>query len=302
MAHKVHWGGIMRYGAGVICVIGAGFLWSLMGLMLRQIDAASVWAILFWRGVGTVPVLLVYIAWTSKGHPFAALRSVGLAGAVGGAGLVFAFAGAIFAIQTTTIANAVFLFSASPFIAAILGGIFLRERVRPATWFAIALAFIGLFIMVREGLNSGELQGNIAALLSAAGFGVFSVALRWGRLSDMTPAVVWGCIFSMIAAAIVLTIQGQPIIVSRHDIGISVAIGGIILATGMALYTLGSRVIPAAELTLLSLIEVLLAPFWVWLFLNETASAATFFGGAVLLVSVMINAATGARRKVATDG
>ncbi len=292
----------MRYGTGVICVLAAGFLWSLMGLMLRQIDDASVWAILFWRSLGTLPVLLATIAWTSGGHPIAALRSVGRAGAIGGAGLVFAFAGAIYAIQTTTIANAVFLFSASPFVAAILGWLLLHERVRRMTWAAIALATLGLFIMVREGLNMGALQGNLAALLSAAGFGVFSVALRWGRLADMTPAVVWGCVFSVITAATMLMLQGQPIIVSTHDIAISLVIGAAILATGMALYTLGSRVIPAAELTLFSLIEVMLAPLWVWLFLNETASAATFLGGAILLLAVALNAVTRIGGRAAIPG
>jgi drug/metabolite transporter, DME family len=287
----------MRYGTGVILVLAAGALWSLMGLGLRQIDGASVWAILFWRSVGMIPVLLVWISWTSAGRPLAALKSVGVAGAVGGAGLVFAFAGAIFAIQTTTIANAVFLFTASPFVAAILGWVFLRERVRPATWVAIGLAVIGMFVMVREGLAIGALAGNVAALLSAVGFGAFSVALRWGRLSDMLPATLLGAIFSVAAAGVVLIFRGEPILVSTRDIGISLGIGAIILATGMFLYTTGSRVIPAADLTLFSLIEVMLAPLWVWLFLGETASRGTFVGGAILLVAVVFNAVAGAQRR-----
>ena len=112
----------MRYGQGVALVLAAGSLWSLMGLGLRQIEAASVWQILLWRSVGMVPVLLAFIWWTSDGRPLAQVRRIGAAGAVGGFGLVFAFAGAIYAIQTTTIANAVFLFTASPFVAAVLGG------------------------------------------------------------------------------------------------------------------------------------------------------------------------------------
>jgi drug/metabolite transporter, DME family len=285
----------MRYGTGVICVLAAGTLWSLMGLMLRQIDDASVWAILFWRSVGMIPVLLATIIFTSKGRPLAAIRAVGIAGTIGGLSLVIAFAGAIFAIQTTTVANAVFLFTASPFVAAILGWLFLREKVRPATWAAIALAIIGMFIMVREGLAIGAMQGNIAALLSAAGFGAFSVALRWGRVADMTPAILLGGLFSTIAATIVLTVQHSPILVSPHDTLIAMAIGAIILATGMALYTLGSRVIPAADLTLISMVEVMLAPIWVWVILDETASAGTFIGGAILLVAVALNAIAGAR-------
>lgn len=291
----------MRYGKEVILVLAAGTLWSLMGLGLRQIESASVWAILFWRSVGMAPVLLVWISWTSRGRPLAALASVGVGGVVGGAGLVFAFAGAIFAIQTTTIANAVFLFTASPFVAAILGWLILREAVRPATWIAIGLAVIGMFIMVREGLAIGALGGNLAALLSAVGFGAFSVALRWGRRADMVPVTLLGAVFSALTAGVVLVLRGEPLFVSAHDIGISIGIGAIILAIGMVLYTTGSRVIPAAELTLFSLIEVMLAPLWVWLVLGETASSGTFAGGAILLAAVAFNALAGAHRR-ASEG
>lgn len=289
----------MRYGQGVALVLAAGSLWSLMGLGLRQIEEASVWAILFWRSVGMVPVLWLFIHVTSKGRPIAAVRSVGIAGAVGGFGLVFAFTGAIYAIQTTTIANAVFLFTASPFVAAILGWIILGERVRPWTWAAIALAVFGMYLMVREGLAMGALAGNIAALLSAVGFGAFSVALRWGKLADMLPAAMLGGIFSILVAGVILAVRGEAIVVLPWDMGLSVAIGAVILALGMVMYTLGSRVIPAAELTLLSLIEVLLAPLWVFLFLGETATMGTFIGGGVLLAAVALNAVMGARAQMA---
>ncbi|WP_136646117.1 DMT family transporter [Tabrizicola sp. YIM 78059] len=285
----------MRYGQGVALVLAAGSLWSLMGLGLRQIEAANVWQILFWRSVGSLPVLLAFVWWTSGGHPLRQVRKVGLAGVAGGLGLVFAFAGAIYAIQTTTIANAVFLFTASPFVAAILGWVLLGERVRGWTWAAIALAVVGMYLMVREGLAMGALAGNIAALLSAAGFGAFSVALRWGKVKQMLPVSMLGGLFSAMVAAAVLAFQGSSLVPSGWDIGISLGIGALILALGMVMYTLGSRVIPAAELTLLSLIEVLLAPLWVFLFLGETASPATFFGGGVLLAAVALNAVMGTR-------
>jgi drug/metabolite transporter (DMT)-like permease len=263
--------------------------------MLRQIEAASVWQILFWRSLGVVPVLFAFVWWTSKGQPFQQIRRIGLAGTVGAFGLVFAFAGAIYAIQSTTVANAVFLFTASPFVAALLGWIVLREQVGFWTWAAIALAVIGMYVMVREGLAIGAMHGNIAALLSAAGFGAFSVALRWGKVGDMLPVSMLGAAFSVVVAGIVLTLQGQPILVSGWDMGVSLVMGMGVLALGMVAYTLGSKVIPAAQLTLLSLVEVLLAPLWVFLFLGETASAATFLGGGVLLAAVALNAVMGAR-------
>jgi len=283
----------MRYGQGVALCLAAGSLWSLMGLGLRQIEEASVWAVLFWRSVGMVPVLLAFIWWKSRGRPLTAIRAVGVPGALGGFGLVFAFAGAIYAFQTTTVANAVLLFAASPFVAAVLGWVFLREAVRPATWVGIGLAVIGMYMMVREGLETGAILGNLAALMSAFGFGAFSVALRWGRVGDMLPAAFLGSAFSVVVAGAVLLALGEPIMVLPWDIGVAMAIGAIVVAMGMVMFTLGSTVVPAAELTLLSLVEVLLGPIWVWLALGETASRGTLTGGAVLLAGVVVNALAG---------
>jgi len=285
----------MRYGLGVGLVVLAGLIWSTQGLIIRQIDSTSTWAILFWRSAGTLPVLFLFITLSSRGRPFASLRKAGIAGVIGGLGLVFAFAGSIYSMQATTIANAVFLFSASPFFAAILGWLILGERVRQATWAAIALAVAGMFIMVREGLSAGALDGNIAALTSALGFAAFTIALRWHRLEDMLPAILLGAAFSMVVAAGVQGVEGQSLMLSPRDIAISMALGGGIVGLGLSMYTLGSRVIPAAELTLLSQIEVLMSPVWVWLFLDEKATAGTFLGGAVLTAAVVFNGLAGAR-------
>ena len=105
--------------------------------------------------------------------------------------------------------------------------------------------------------------------------------------------------FSIIAGAFVASQLGQPLAVPVADAVWAMAMGAVTLSGGMVLYTLGSRVVPAAELALLSNIEVMLAPLWVWAFLGETASANTFVGGAILLVAVVMNGISGARRRVA---
>lgn len=288
----------MRYGSGMVLVVLAGILWSSQGLIFRQIDSAGTWAVLFWRSVGMVPVLLAFLIWRAGGSPLPAIRAVGLAGVLGGIGLVGAFGGAIYSIQATTIANAVFLFAASPFLTALIGWVVLGERVRPETWAAMGVAMAGIFVMVRDGLEGGALAGNVAALLSALGFAVFTVSLRWRGLADTLPSVLLGGIFSIAVGALVAGHLGQTLAVPLPDALWSMAMGAGTLSGGMVLYTLGSRVVPAAELALLSNIEVMLAPLWVWLFLNETASAATFMGGAILLVAVTMNGLSGARRAV----
>ena len=286
----------MGYRKGVALVLVAAVLWSLMGLAIRQVETAGTWAVLFWRSAGMIPVLAVWVM-LNRGAVLGPIRRTGVAGVLGGLGLVAAFAGAIYAIQTTTIANAVLLFAASPFLAAILGRFLLGETVRRATWGAFAVALVGMAVMVGGGLSGGALTGNLAALLSATGFAVFTVTLRWGRLEDMMPAVILGGVLSMLAALAVSLATGAALLVPVQDIAVSMGMGAGLLALGMALYTLGSRVVPAAELTLLSMAEVLLAPVWVWLALGETASGSTLAGGALVLGAIAFNALSGMRRK-----
>jgi drug/metabolite transporter, DME family len=281
----------MTYRMGVALVVTAGILWSLMGLAIRLLETASTWQILLWRPVGMIPVLALFV-WARSGR-LRPLGRVGRAGLIGALGLVAAFAGAVYAIQSTTIANAVFLFSASPFFSAVLGWVLLRERVRPATWVAIAVAVVGMGIMVREGAGAGAIAGNLAAIGSAFGFALFTVMVRWGKLADMLPAVILGGLLSMGIAALVLVRQGQPLAPPVAELAIILAAGAVILGLGMTLFTLGSRVVPAAEATLLTMLEVILGPVWVWLFLGETASLLTFVGGGVVLAAVALNAATG---------
>ena len=290
------------YSASVVMVLSAGVLWSFMGLFIRLLGEVDTWSILLYRSLGTLPVLAGFVWWRSGGQLFGRIRAVGWPGIVGGLGLVVAFAGAIYAIQATTIANAVFLFAASPLLAALLGWVILREEVRLATWGAILVAAVGMLVMVREGLAAGALLGNLAALASALGFAAFSVALRFGKSGDMIPAVILGGIFAAVTGFVVLVAQGTPLGLAPRDLMLTLAMGAVILGGGMTLYTLGSRKVPAAEMTLLSMLEVLLAPVWVWLLFNETASTGTFIGGGIVLIAILFNAFSGARRKPSLPG
>jgi drug/metabolite transporter (DMT)-like permease len=287
----------ISYVQGVILVLMAGVFWSSMGLGVRLIEQADVWQILFYRSIALATFLFCIISVRSGYKPFTVIRKSGVAGAIGGIGLVFAFAGGIYAIQTTTVANAMFLFASAPFLAAVLGWIVLRENVRRATWLAMIFASVGIAVMVIDGISAGQAAGNLSALLSALGFAVFTIALRWGKLEDMLPAVLLAGIFAMITAAVVCETQGQGFTVPRNDILIAVALGVFQVGMGLTVYTLGSRVVPAAELALLSMTEVLLGPFWVWLFLGETASLYSLGGGLVLMLAIAVNALSGLRRK-----
>jgi len=287
----------LSYLNGVLLVLLAGVFWSTMGLGIRQIEYANVWQILLYRSISLAAFLFILISLRSGLRPFTTIRRVGSAGVIGGFSLVFAFAGGIYAIQTTTVANAMFLFASAPFFAAILGWIILRESVRRSTWIATAVAILGIGIMVIEGISAGHIIGNSAALLSALGFAVFTIALRWGKLEDMLPAVLLAGVFAIMVSLIVCVSKGYAFTLSTNDAGIALALGVFQVGMGLAIYTIGSKVVPAAELALLSMTEVLLGPFWVWLFLGEKASAYTLTGGLILLLAIAGNALTGLRRK-----
>ena len=279
----------LSYRQGVVLVLGAGFIWSLNGLLLRIVGDAGTWQVLFYRSLGMVPILFLWIHRRSGGRTFAMIRAGGAAVLAGGLGLVLAFAGAIYSMQTTTIANAVFLFAAAPLLTAALAWPVLGERVGPGTWAAIAVASVGVFVMVREGLALGEGMGNIAALGSAAGFSAFTLTLRKARLSEMTPAVLTGACLAILVAGVVVALRAESLALPLRGWSVSMLMGAVTICGGMILFTAGTRAIPAADAGLLALVEVVLAPVWVWLFWNETVSRDTALGGAVLLAALVMN-------------
>lgn len=286
-----------EYRKGIVLVIMAAIIWSSMGLIIRQMEVAGTWAILFYRSLGALPMLLGIMILTggsgAAGSLWQRIRAAGLPGVIGGFALVLSFAGSIFALQHTTVANATFLFASNPPIAAVLGWIILGERVRPLTWVSILIAASGIFVMVNEGLSSGALAGNIAALLTGFGFASYTIALRWRRLSDMIPAALVGAFLSTILAGAAAFATGDTLALPLGDLARGLGLGVFVLGVGMGLYTFGSRHVTAAELGILLLLELTLGPLWVWLVIGETTSRATMLGGAILLKAVTLNAASG---------
>ena len=223
-------------------------------------------------------------------------------GVLGALSLIAAYAGGLYSIQATSVGNAMLLFASAPFMAAILGQLVLGEKVRKATWLAIVVAMIGIAIMVADKFGRQAIYGNLAAIGSAFGFAVFTITLRRGKTTDMMPVVFLSGLFGIVIMAGICLNGSLSFFVSLNDIGISLSMGIFQVGAGLVLYTLGSRTVPAAELTLLALAEVVLGPFWVWLFLGEILTLHTIVGGAVLLVAIAGNALSGQRRKPPIHG
>lgn len=275
----------------------AGVLWSTVGLGIRLIEDALVWQILFYRSVSMSALLYVVIRLRTGRDPVMLARRMGWPGLIGGLSLVGAYTGGIYSVQNTSVANAMMLFASAPLMAAVLGRVILREHVRPATWVAIAVAAAGIAVMVWDKSTGAALRGNLAAVGSAMGFASFTITLRWGKATEMMPAVFLSGLFAILIMGVICLSMGLSLALSPRDGGIALGMGVFQVGAGLILYTIGSRTVPAAELTLLSLAEVVLGPVWVWLALGETATPNTLIGGAVLLLAIAGNALSGARRK-----
>ena len=281
------------YARGILLVMAAGGFWSLGGILVRLIETAGPWQILLVRSASLSIALFLVLLVRHRGALLGELRGIGLDGVVGALCLGVAFTGFIFSLIHTSVANAVFMLSASPFFTAPLAWMLLGEPVRRGTWIAMSLALVGVAVMVAGGIDAGALFGNLAALAAVLGFAGFAVTLRRKRLTDSLTLACLAGIFTAVAAAALV----DDFAYSTYDFAVCAVMGVIQIGAGMVLFTLGSRHVPAVELTLLSLTEVVLAPIWVWLWIAETPRPWTLIGGAVVIAALIGHALSGMRRK-----
>ena len=281
------------YGRSILLVMAAGSFWSLGGILVRLVEAAGPWQILLVRSVTLSITLFIVLLFRHRSALLNEVRGIGLDGVAGALCLGVAFTGFMFALIHTSVANAVFMLSAAPFLVAPLAWLLLGERVRRATWIAMVFAVAGVAVMVAGGISAGALFGNLAAISAVFGFAGFALTLRRKRQTDTLTLVCLAGIFTAVVAAMLV----DNFTYSLYDFGLCTVMGVIQMGVGMAFFTLGSRHVPAAELTLLSLTEVVLGPIWVWLWIGETPRLWTLLGGAVVMAALIGHGLSGMRRK-----
>ena len=280
---------------GRLWVLSAGLCMSLGGPIIRLAADSTPWQFLFYRSLGAAAIILVYFLVTRR-PVLDLVRSAGVNGLVGGLGLAVAFTGYVWGVMHSTVANALFLISASPLVAAFLGWMVLRERVARSMWFAMFGVIVGVTIMIGEGLAEADLLGDLAALASAVGFAVFSVAIRRGRDTDMSPTILIGAAITTAFSAVMAAAGGTGLAAPMMDVGLAAAYGVLVIGAGIFMLTIGARNVPAAELLVLSLTEVVFASIWVWLAFGEVPSVLTLVGGLIILGSIGGQAVVGMRR------
>ena len=277
--------------SAVFVVLVAGLFWSFGPLVVRNIDNAELipWQYLFFRGSVIFLVLNIYL-FLAEGQKFINNYSrIGLSGLIGGASLGIGNITFILSITTTTAAVTMMMLAAMPFMAAILAYVFLKEKISTTTLIAIIIAAAGILFMSFDSKGEGTLFGLINGLLSSLGFAGFTVSLRWRKKTPKFTTVAIAGIFCAAVSLLVLLFNDSNIFISLKNTSLS-ALHGFLVCSGVILYTTKARYLPAADLTLLSLTEVLGGIFWVWLPLfgiNEVPSNNTIIGGFLIFMSII---------------
>ena len=276
--------------AAVPIVLFAGLFWSLGPYVVRNIDAANSvpWQYLFTRGIVIFLLLNCFLYFEEGIKFYKNYLKVGLSGILGGLGLAIAMISFIWSITNTSAAITLLCLAAMPFITALLSFLFLKEKISLSVWLTIILAAIGIVIMAVGNKNTGSIIGLIFGLASALGFAIFSVTLRWRRQTPkFTTVSIAGLICAIISGFVILN-QDLNFLSSSKNQALF-ATHGTLVCIGLILYSMGSKHIQAAELTLLSLTEVIGGIFWVWLpwlGINEIPSNNTIIGGFLIFVSI----------------
>ena len=284
---------------GFFLVCFAGTLWSFGAPIIRyMIEARNYqWQYLFYRGLTIAIVLLIYLM-VKEGKTFiTSFRHSGASGLLGACGLVAAFIGFIWSITLTTVANSLFMLATTPFVAAFLGIVFLKEKVRQLTWAAMVIALAGVLTMVLEGLGEGNFFGNVIALISATGFAVFSVSLRWRKDTPQFTTIALAGLICVVFTMLILFSQNSTVAMPLRNVYLSM-LHGLIVGIGLILFATGAKFLPAAELTLLSMVEVIGGVLWVYLpifGIHEVPSILTMIGGVIVLFAIILDGA-GTRR------
>jgi drug/metabolite transporter (DMT)-like permease len=267
---------------GQVYIVLAALAWSTAGVLQRELDVNTATQIAG-RAVFAALALLVFVAAVERGHVVSAFTSMRAASLAVAALTALASGCFIVALNHTTVANVLFMQAASPIAAALIAWVALRESISRRTVVAMAVALVGVGLMV-GGPGGAQGLGLVLSVVMMFAFALGVVITRHRRDISMAPAICLSQIFLIVAAAPF----AEPGTIGSSDLLFMVILGVGQMGLGLAFLTLGARLIPAAEVALITLLEIVLAPLWVWLTISETPATATLVGGVVLIAAVIL--------------
>ena len=284
-----------RHRRGQLYVALAAIAWSTAGLLQRELSMGTATQVAG-RALFAFLALLVYVSVLERGGLAPAFRSIGRAGVGVAVCLATASGCFIVALNHTTVAHVLFIQAAAPVIAALLARAVLGEPVAARTWAAMLVALAGVGLMV-GGPGGGSGLGDGVSVVMASAFAVAIVITRRRRDVSMAPATCLAQLLLVVVAAPF----ARPAEIGGRDLLLLVLLGSAQIGLGLAFFTAGARLLPAAEVGLITLLEVVLGPLWVWLAISESPGAATLIGGAVVIGAVALQAAGEVPRAVIAE-
>jgi drug/metabolite transporter (DMT)-like permease len=272
------------YRRGLIFASIAGVIWSSGAAIARSLGTDS-WTTIFWRSIFAFIFLSLYVAARNQGRVLPVFIAMGWPGVAMALSFATASSSFVIALNHTSVAHVLFMTGVGPFIAAVLSRLFLKEPLKRRTWIAMTAACAGLGIMESGTIAEGNLRGDLFALLMATGFATGTVIMRRWRQVRMSPAAALAACF----AAAFAFLQGVDYSPGASDLALLALFGMGQLGLGLAFFTVGARLIPAAEAALCSLLELALGPLWVWLIYSEAPDDLALIGGGFILTALVIN-------------
>ena len=289
----------MTHRRAVALMVLCTLLWSIAGVVARQLDAARSFEVTFWRSLFNALALAIGLTvlrgtgvWRGLLRPSRVLWASSLFWAV-------MFTAFMVALTLTTVANVLVTMAIGPMMTALFSRLFLGQRLPLRTWLAIFAAGAGIVWMFgAEAGNGASLLGSlVACAVPVAGAANWTLLQRVGESGadapDMLPAVLIGSVISALATLPL----AWPLQASAHDLGLLALLGTVQLALPCLLLVRLTRELPAAEIALLALLEVLFGVAWAWLGAGEQLSASVVMGGALVLGALVANQALALRRR-----
>ena len=282
---------------GQVYIALAAVAWSTAGVLQRQLSVDTATQV-GGRAVFAALALLGYVAVAERGGVARAWRSIGIAGFGLAVCLAAASCAFILALNETTVARVLFIQAIAPVLAALLAAVLLGEPISRRTAVALGLAVAGVAIMLGAP-GGGTAKGDLLALAMALSFALALVITRHRREVSMAPAT---CLSQVLLVVVFLPFATLAD-VGGQDVAVLAALGAGQIGLGLIFLTLGARLIPAAQVGLITLLEVVLGPSWVWLALDERPGALTLVGGAVVVAAIVIQTRPSATpQELVTEG
>lgn len=269
---------------GQLAILVAAVAWSTAGLAQRELDADAATQVAGRAVFAGIALFLLVVA-TERSGTLRAFRRMGRSGLAMAVFLAISSGAFLLALNYTTVANVLFMQAAAPMMAALLGWVLLSEPVDGRTWAALVLAAVGVVLMAAGSFDAGA-TAVVLPLVVTASFAAVIVIARHRREVSMMPATCASQVLVVVACLPFLSVGS----VSRSDWAILAALGIGQMGLGLAFLTIGARLIPPAQVAIISLLEVVLGPLWVWLAYDERPSAATFAGGVIVVAAVVVQA------------